>query len=129
MAFRANTTAPQIEAGYLQLIKMAHAAGVKIFAGTLTPMMGSNCVYGSNYGEPAGEAIREQVNHWILTSHAFDGVVDFAKATADPADPVFLNPAYNSTGGTGCSVGDSLHPNDNGAEAMADDIPLGWFGG
>ena len=83
----ATVTAAQIEAGYLQLIKMAHASGVKIFAGTLMPFLGSNCVYGGNFGLPQGEAVRESVNHWILTSHAFDGVVDFARATAIRTTP------------------------------------------
>ena len=123
----ATVTAAQIEAGYLQLIKMAHASGVKIFAGTLMPFLGSNCVYGGNFGLSQGEAVRESVNHWILTSHAFDGVVDFARATASPYDAQYLNAAYNSTGGSACQVGDSLHPNDLGDEVMADAIPLSWF--
>lgn len=122
-----TVTAAQIEAGYLQLIKMAHASGVKIFAGTLMPFLGSNCVYGGNFGTPRGEALRESVNHWIRTSHAFDGVVDFDRATASPYDPQHLNAAYNSTGGSACQVGDSLHPNDLGDEVMADAIPLSWF--
>ena len=122
-----SVTAAQIESGYLQLLKMAHAAGVKIFVGTLTPFSGSNCVYGGNYGTAAGEAERESVNHWIRTSHAFDGVVDFDKVTADPNDPEFFNPSFNATGGANCTVADSLHPNDLGSEAMADAIPLSWF--
>jgi lysophospholipase L1-like esterase len=122
-----TVTAAQIEAGYLQLIKMAHASGVKIFAGTLMPFFGSNCVYGGNFGTPQGEALRESVNHWIRTSHAFDGVVDFDRATASPYDPQYLNASYNSTGGAACQVGDSLHPNDLGDEVMADSIPLSWF--
>lgn len=63
-----GVTAAQIEAGYRRLIKMAHASGVKIFAGTLTPFLGSECVYGGNYGTHKGEALRERVNHWIRTS-------------------------------------------------------------
>lgn len=112
-------SAAQIEGGYLQLIKMAHAHGVKIYGGTLTPFLGSNGIYGGDYGMPSGEALRQSVNHWILTSHAFDGVVDFAQATADPYDSGYFNPAYNS--------GDSLHPNDLGCQVMADAIPLSWF--
>lgn len=122
-----TVTAAQIEAGYLQLIKMAHASGVKIFAGTLTPFLGSNCVYGGNFGTPKGEALRQSVNQWILTSDAFDGVVDFDRATASPYDSRYLNASYNSTGGSACQTGDSLHPNDLGDEVMADAIPLGWF--
>lgn len=122
-----TVTAAQIEAGYLQLIKMAHASGVKIFAGTLTPFLGSNCVYGGNFGTPKGEALRERVNQWIRTSHAFDGVVDFERATASPYDSKYFNAAYNSTGGSACQTGDSLHPNDLGDEVMANAIPLSWF--
>jgi lysophospholipase L1-like esterase len=120
-------TAAQIEAGYRQLIKMAHASGVKIFAGTLLPFIGSNCIYGGNFGTDKGEALRERVNHWIRTSHAFDGVVDFDRAVASPYDSRQLNAAYNSTGGSKCQVGDSLHPNDLGDQVMADAIPRRWF--
>jgi lysophospholipase L1-like esterase len=105
-----NVTAAQIEAGYQQLINMAHARGVKIFGGTLTPFKGAA------YWSPAAEAKREAVNNWILTSHAFDGVIDFAAAVQDPFDPLYFNPAYNS--------GDNLHPNDAGYEVMGDVINL-----
>ena len=122
-----TVTAAQIEAGYRRLIKMAHASGVKIFAGTLMPFLGSNCVYAGNYGTRKGEALRERVNHWIRTSHAFGGVVDFDRATADPYNHRYLNPSYNSTGASACQTGDSLHPNDLGDQVMADAIPLRWF--
>jgi len=105
-----NVTAAQIEAGYRQMISMAHADGLKILGATLTPFKGAG------YWSPAGEAKREAVNNWIRTSHAFDGVIDFAKAVQDRFNPLYINPAYNS--------GDNLHPNDAGYEAMADAINL-----
>lgn len=111
-----TVTAAQIEAGDQKLINMAHARGIKIFAGTLTPFLGSHAIYGGNYGTAHGEALREQVNTWIRTSHAFDGVIDFSRVTQHPYAPLYFNPPYNS--------GDSLHPNDLGYEAMADAIPL-----
>ena len=89
---------------------MAHAAGLKIFGATLTPFKGAV------YWTPAGEAKREAVNNWIRTSHAFDGVIDFAKAIQDRLNPLYINPAYNS--------GDNLHPNDAGYQAMANAINL-----
>jgi lysophospholipase L1-like esterase len=116
----ATVTAAQIEAGYRVLINAAHARGVKIYAGTLTPFANSNPGYGGNFGTAKGEALREQVNNWILTSGAFNGVINFAKTVQDPYNPQFLNPVYNS--------GDSLHPGDVGYEAMADAIPLGFVG-
>ena len=105
-----GVTAAQIEAGYRQLISMAHANGLKIFGATLTPFKGAA------YWSAAGEAKREAVNNWIRTSHAFDGVIDFAKAVQVRFNPLYINPAYNS--------GDNLHPNDAGYEAMANAINL-----
>jgi lysophospholipase L1-like esterase len=106
-----NTTAAQLIAADKQIIAQAHAAGVKVYGATLTPFLGSNTDYGGNYGTPWGEAQWKTLNRWIRTSGAFDGVIDFAKVTADPANPLELNPAYNS--------GDSLHLNDAGYAAMA----------
>jgi lysophospholipase L1-like esterase len=103
-------TAGQIVAGYQQLIAAAHARGLRIFGATLLPFQGAG------YYSAAGEATREAVNAWIRTSGAFDGVIDFDKVMHDPADPLRLNPLYDS--------GDHLHPNDAGYQAMANAINL-----
>lgn len=100
---------------YRQVIRQAHAAGLKIFGGTLTPFGGSNKVYGGDYGTESGERERQKVNHWIRTSGAFDGVVDFDQAVRDPAKPGWLLPVYDS---------DHLHPNDAGYRAMANAVNL-----
>jgi lysophospholipase L1-like esterase len=107
------TPAAKIIAGYENLIAAAHAAGLKIFGATLTPFQGSG------YYSAAGEAEREAINHWIRTSGAFDGVIDFDRAVRDPADPLRLLPAYDS--------GDHLHPNDLGYQAMAQAVDLALF--
>jgi len=99
----------------LQIIQQAHSAGLKIYGGTLLPFAGSNGVYGGDYGTASGEAERQKLNAWIRTSGAFDGVVDFDKATRDPADPTRLLPAYDA---------DHLHPNDAGYQAMANAVNL-----
>jgi lysophospholipase L1-like esterase len=106
----ADAQASQLIAAYQQLIAQAHAAGLKIFGGTLTPFKGAG------YWSPEKEQTREAVNNWILHSGAFDGVIDFAKATAGPSDPQIFNPAYDS--------GDHLHPSDAGYQAMADAVNL-----
>ena len=106
-----DVSALQIVDGYERVITLAHAAGLKIFGATLTPFEGAH------YWTPAGEAKREAVNNWIRTSGAFDGVIDFAAAVADPGDPDRLNPAYDS--------GDHLHPNAAGYRGMAAAINLG----
>jgi lysophospholipase L1-like esterase len=107
------TPVAQIIAGYETLIAAAHGAGLKIFGATLTPFQGSG------YYSAAGEAEREAINHWIRTSGAFDGVIDFDQVLRDPADPLRLLPAYD--------CGDHLHPNDAGYQAMANAIDLALF--
>ena len=105
-----DVSAAQVIAGYRQLIAQAHARGLRIFGATLLPFQGAG------YYTAAGEATREAVNTWIRTSGAFDGVIDFDAVMRDPADPLRLNPAYDS--------GDHLHPNDAGYQAMANAISL-----
>ena len=108
-----HPSATQIIAGYERLITAAHAAGLKIFGATLTPFQGSR------YYSAARETVREAVNHWIRTSGAFDGVIDFDQAVRDPADPLRLRSAYDS--------GDHLHPSDAGYQAMADAVNPALF--
>ena len=109
----ANVSAADIIQGYEQIIARAHAAGIKIFGATLTPFKGAA------YWSPAAERKRETVNDWISNSGEFDGVIDFAAATADPNHPQMFNPAFDS--------GDHLHPNDAGYQAMANAINLGML--
>lgn len=111
-------TARDLIDGYRALIARAHAAHVRIYGGTLLPYKGAayTNTKGGPYYTAAGDAIRQKVNHWIRTSHAFDGTIDFAKTMADPSDPLKLLPAYDS--------GDHLHPNSAGDRAMANAIDL-----
>lgn len=109
-------TADEIIAGLRQLITRAHERGLKIFGGTLTPFEGTTI---PGYFTPAGEVKRQAVNHFIRTSGAFDGVIDFDVATRDPSHPTRFLPAFDS--------GDHLHPSDAGYQAMANAINLELF--
>lgn len=102
-------TAAELISGMEDIIAQAHADRIRILGATLLPFQGD-----SPYYTPAAEAIREAVNNWVRTSGAFDGVIDFAKAVQDPADPARILPAY----------GGPLHPNDAGYQAMADAVNL-----
>jgi lysophospholipase L1-like esterase len=106
-------TAQDIIAGHKQIIERAHARGLKIYGGTLTPF------YGAAYYSEVGEQKRVAVNEWIRTGHAYDAVVDFDKATRDPGDPKRLLAAFDSC--------DHLHPNDAGYKAMAEAVDLELF--
>ena len=98
------------------IIAQAHAAGLRIYGGTLVPFGGSNVRYGGNYGTAAGERQRQALNRWIRTSGAFDAVFDFDRALRNPSDPTRLLPVYDS--------GDHLHPSDAGYRAMAAAVDL-----
>lgn len=111
-----QVSAEQIIAGHRQIIDRAHALGLKIFGGTLTPFEGT--IF-PGYFTAAGEVKRQIVNHWIRTSKAYDAVIDFDAVTRDPSHPTRLIPALDS--------GDHLHPNDRGYKAMADAIDLSLF--
>jgi lysophospholipase L1-like esterase len=106
-------TAEDLIAAHKQLIAQAHARGLKIFGATLTPF------WGAAYYTEAGEAKRQALNEWIRTARAYDGVVDFDKATRDPGDPKRLLEKYDSC--------DYLHPSDAGYKAMGDAIDLALF--
>lgn len=105
-------TADQMIQAYRQLIARAHAHGIKIYGATLTPFEGAG------YATAAGEAKRQAANAFIRSGE-FDGVIDFDRATRDPAWPTRLRPEYDS--------GDHLHPNDAGYEAMANAVDLSLF--
>lgn len=106
-------TAEALIAAYRQIIQRAHDQGIKVIGATLTPYQGAG------YASPAGEETRQALNKFIVTSGEFDGVVDFAAATADKANPLAFAAEYN--------IRDKLHPNDAGYKAMADAVNLSLF--
>jgi len=108
-----DITAQQLEMGLKQIADAAHEHGIKAIGATLTPYGGAG------YSSDKGEQVREAVNDWIRNSGTFDGVVDFDKATQDPANPTHFNADYDS--------GDHLHPKDAGYKAMAGSIDLTLF--
>lgn len=109
----------RVIAAFQQIVTRVHAAGIPIFAATITPFSAPANVTIQPYSNPVREATRQRVNAWIRTSGVFDAVIDFDKVVADPAIPSQLNPAFDS--------GDFLHPNVAGYTAMAAAFPLDLF--
>lgn len=99
---------------YRQIIARAHARGVKVYFGTLTPNPGDPVV-----SSPAKVALRDAVNHWIRSSKEPDAVIDFEAMVRDPAAPSQFKKEYDS--------GDHLHPSDEGYKAMGGGIDLSLF--
>jgi lysophospholipase L1-like esterase len=116
IGFPGSAAADEIIAGHRQIIDRAHAMGLRVYGGTLTPFQ---AFLPGLYYTSDGEAKRQAVNQWIRTSKAYDAVIDFDKAIRDPSNPATMRPAYDS--------GDNLHPNDAGYQAMADAIDLSLF--
>ncbi|WP_126171883.1 SGNH/GDSL hydrolase family protein [Altericroceibacterium xinjiangense] len=108
-----TVTADDVIDGYRQLIARAHGRGVKVIGATIAPYKGAS------YWSPEGEAARTAINEWILHGGEFDGVLDFATALADPADPARMADAFH--------IGDHLHGNDAGYGALAESIDLSLF--
>ncbi|UQA95217.1 SGNH/GDSL hydrolase family protein [Streptomyces halobius] len=100
----------KLVAGMRQIVREAHARGLRVTGSTLTPF-GGHRGYSTQL-----DSVRRQVNRIIRSGTVYDEVVDFDKALRDPAEPGRLLPAYDS--------GDHLHPNDAGNEAMADAVNL-----
>jgi len=105
--------AVDITTGLHQLIERAHEHGIRVLVGTLLPFEGS-ALYTLQ-----GEQERQQVNHWIRTSSASDGVIDFDRIMRDPSHLTRLLPHYDSS--------DHLHPNDDGYKMMGKSIRLSLF--
>jgi lysophospholipase L1-like esterase len=108
-----KATAEAMIAGYRQLIERAHAKGLKILGATIAPYEGAA------YYSQEGETVRRQINAWIRTGGAFDGVLDF--------DAVLRDPGKQSQIAAPLQAGDHLHGSDLGYQAMAKSIDLAQF--
>jgi lysophospholipase L1-like esterase len=107
----AGATAPQLIRGYQGLIAMAHAAGKKVWLGTLLPAANATVDV-----TPHSGGYLQRVNRWIRSQHLADGVVDFNRAIRDPSNPEVMTPAYAGP--------DNLHPDLAGYRVMARAVPL-----
>lgn len=105
--------AQELIATYRQLIARAHQHGLKIYGCTITP-------FGGSFSQTSEkQKIHDEVNSWILTSGEFDAIIDFAVVTADPHNPKVLLAEYD--------MGDHVHLNQSGLQAMTDTIDISLF--
>jgi lysophospholipase L1-like esterase len=116
--FKSLATGPKASAetiteAYRQIIYRAHERGLKVIGATITPYGGAL------YYSEEGEAVRQAINAWIRTSHAFDAVADFDAAIRDPEKPTQIKDGWHA--------GDHLHGSDSGYEVLANAIDLSIF--
>jgi len=113
MGTNPGISAEELITGYRQVIARAHARGIKVYIGTLTPPPSDE------FFTSAKVAVRNAVNRWIRTSGEPDGVIDFDAMVRDPAVPTRFKVEFDS--------GDHLHPSNRGYAAMGDGIDLRLF--
>jgi lysophospholipase L1-like esterase len=109
-----SATARDLIGAYDQIIRRAHARGIKVYGATILPCEGSS------YFNPDLESARQEVNAWIRRSGRFDAVIDFDTATRDPQKPLRLSAAADG--------GDHLHPGPEGYKIMGGVVDLELFG-
>jgi hypothetical protein len=94
----------------------------RIIGATVVSALGSTS---AAHGFPEQDDKRKALNAFIRSSGTFDGVIDFDRATLDPASGG-LKPEFVPESTTG-GAGDKLHPNRTGYLAMGQAIDLGLF--
>ncbi|MEU6816770.1 SGNH/GDSL hydrolase family protein [Streptomyces sp. NPDC046860] len=105
---RSGVSAADLAAGYRDIVRRAHAAGLCVVGVTVAPFKGWF------QWDSDAEAVRREVNHHLRTGGDFDAVADVDRALRDPADPERLRP--------GIDAGDHLHPDDAGMRAIAEAV-------
>ncbi|MFG2727521.1 SGNH/GDSL hydrolase family protein [Streptomyces canus] len=106
-----GVTAPDLIAGYREIVDRAHDAGKCVVVSTIAPFKGWP------EWDPAAEAVRQEVNDFIRShSDEFEAVTDFDRVLRSPYDHERMLPAFDG--------GDHIHPNDKGMQAMADSVDL-----
>jgi len=108
---KSGTSGDAVIAGLKQIAAQAHAYGIKVIGGTVTPFQGYSA------WTPAYETQRQAVNSFVRNSGGvFDAYVDFDAAVRDPANPAAMLAVDDS--------GDHLHPGPAGYQAMANVVDL-----
>lgn len=102
-----------IEQGYKKYIEIAHKHGKKIYLATILP-----CPRCMN-DDGVREKTRCEVNEWIRSTDLIDGYIDFEKAVWDENDHKQIKAEFDS--------GDHLHPSFEGAQQMANSIPMEYI--
>ncbi len=127
-------SADNLIAAYRNLIQRAHAAGVKIYFGTITPFRTDDATAAGTYTGlfsqsqalfEIREPVRQAVNAWILSTNEHDGAIDFNAALSAPGllNQLYAPYSFYPINGTN----DQLHPNYIGYGVMANTVDLNWF--
>jgi len=103
-----GVTKAQLIAGMQEIIDRVKAEGLRILGATILPRVDSTWT-------STKTQIRNDVNDWIRTGGAFDGVIDFDQAMRNPSNINVLYPPFNC---------DDIHPSPLGYVEMSKAISL-----
>ncbi|WP_405486024.1 GDSL-type esterase/lipase family protein [Nocardia sp. NBC_00511] len=107
-----TASADSLIAGFTELARLAHAAGLPIYANTIGPF--ARAIY-PGLSVEEGIPVRRVVNEWLRGTDVFDAVFDVAAAVEDPSDRDRIRAEFDS---------DGMHLNDAGHRAMAATVDL-----
>jgi lysophospholipase L1-like esterase len=115
---RRGASASQVITGLTDIVRRVTSRNHRVFAATIIPRH-NVAASGTNTGwNEAKTAARREVNEWIRTRAALDGVLDFDKVVADAANPDLIAGAFNC---------DGIHPNPRGYFEMGRAVRLDLF--
>jgi lysophospholipase L1-like esterase len=116
-----NASAQAVQDRMKQVVAQVRAKipGIRIYGATAPTALNSSS---AAHGFAEQNDKRKSLNEFIRTGGVFDGVIDFDKATLDPANGE-LKPEFVPESTTG-GPGDRLHPNRAGYLAMSNAIDL-----
>ncbi|WP_329141498.1 GDSL-type esterase/lipase family protein [Streptomyces sp. NBC_00670] len=103
--------ADQILASYREVFQRLRDAGIKVYVTPITPRPGY-----SDQNNRDRHTVGTFVSTWNNCSGTCDGVLPFDQVLADPVKPNSINPAYD--------LGDGIHANIAGQQALADVVSL-----
>ncbi|MFI0805653.1 GDSL-type esterase/lipase family protein [Amycolatopsis lurida] len=108
------TAAPILDS-YRRAFERLHAAGIAVYVTPITPRPGY-----SDQNNKDRYTTSTFVKQWNSCAGTCDGVVDFDQVLKDPLKPNSIAPGYD--------VGDGIHVNMAGQQALADYVPLAMLG-
>lgn len=117
---RRNAPAAQVIAGMQDIITRVKARGLTIIGATIIPRHNRPPAENNTGWDTAKTQIRNDVNRWMRTGKAFDGVIEMDAAVRDPKHPDLIYPPFN--------CGDGIHPSPRGYFEMGTSVPLDLFG-
>ncbi|MDH6523062.1 lysophospholipase L1-like esterase [Streptomyces sp. SAI-135] len=107
----AGCGAGQILDSYRDVFRRLHAAGIKVYVTPITPRPGY-----TDQNNKDRNTVGLFVSKWNNCAGTCDGVLPFDQVLRDPLKPNSIHPSYD--------VGDGIHANISGQEALADIISL-----